>query len=60
VIRWLIAIILILMIFGGLHRWRKDLPGKLPGDFWFGFRQEFFRRSAAVLLSDRVGSGQLF
>ena len=53
-IRWLIAIFLILMVFGGLHRWLEKIGlGRLPGDFRFRlFRREFFLPiGSSVLLS---------
>jgi len=35
-IRWLIAIFLVLMVFTGLHRWLEKIGlGRLPGDFRF-------------------------
>lgn len=54
VIRWLIAIFLILMIFGGLHRWLEKIGlGRLPGDFRFRlFGRDFFLPiGSSVLLS---------
>ena len=53
-IRWLIVILLVLMIFSGLHRWLEKLGlGRLPGDFRFKlFGREFFVPIASsVLLS---------
>ena len=53
-IRWLIAIFLILMVFTGLHRWLEKIGlGRLPGDFRFRlFRREFFLPiGSSVLLS---------
>jgi hypothetical protein len=53
-IRWLIAILLVLMIFGGVHRWLEKIGlGRLPGDFRFKlFGREFFVPIASsVLLS---------
>ena len=53
-IRWLIAILLVLMIFGGLMRWLEKIGlGRLPGDFRFKlFGREFFVPIASsVLLS---------
>lgn len=64
VIRWLIAIFLILMIFGGLHRWLEKIGlGKLPGDFRFRlFGREFFLPiGSSVLLSMiALALGKLF
>jgi hypothetical protein len=64
VIRWLIAIFLILMIFGGLHRWLERIGlGKLPGDFRFRlFGREFFLPiGSSVLLSMiALALGKLF
>jgi hypothetical protein len=53
-IRWLIAIFLILMVFTGLHRWLEKIGlGRLPGDFRFRlFGREFFLPiGSSVLLS---------
>lgn len=53
-IRWLIAILLVLMIFGGLMRWLEKIGlGRLPGDFRFKiFGREFFVPiGSSVLLS---------
>ena len=53
-IRWLIVILLVLMIFGGVHRWLEKIGlGRLPGDFRFKlFGREFFVPIASsVLLS---------
>ena len=53
-IRWLIAILLVLMIFGGLMRWLEKIGlGRLPGDFRFRlFGREFFLPiGSSVLLS---------
>ena len=53
-IRWLIAIFLILMVFTGLHRWLEKIGlGRLPGDFRFRlFGREFFVPiGSSVLLS---------
>lgn len=53
-IRWLIAIFLILMVFTGLHRWLERIGlGRLPGDFRFRlFGREFFLPiGSSVLLS---------
>ena len=53
-IRWLIAIFLILMVFSGLHRWLEKIGlGRLPGDFRFRmFGREFFLPiGSSVLLS---------
>lgn len=53
-IRWLIAILLILMVFTGLHRWLERIGlGRLPGDFRFRlFGREFFLPiGSSVLLS---------
>jgi hypothetical protein len=53
-IRWLIVILLVLMIFGGVHRWLEKIGlGRLPGDFRFKlFGREFFLPlGSSVLLS---------
>ena len=53
-IRWLIAIFLILIVFTGLHRWLEKIGlGRLPGDFRFRlFGREFFVPiGSSVLLS---------
>jgi hypothetical protein len=53
-IRWLIAIFLILMVFTSLHRWLEKIGlGRLPGDFRFRlFGREFFAPiGSSVLLS---------
>ena len=53
-IRWLIVILLVLMIFGNVHRWLEKIGlGRLPGDFRFKlFGREFFVPIASsVLLS---------
>jgi hypothetical protein len=53
-IRWLIAIFLVLMVFTGLHRWLEKIGlGRLPGDFRFRmFGREFFVPiGSSVLLS---------
>ena len=53
-IRWLIAIFLILLVFTGLHRWLEKIGlGRLPGDFRFRlFGREFFLPiGSSVLLS---------
>lgn len=59
VICWLIAIFLILMIFGGLHRWLEKIGlGKLPGDFRFpAFWQGVLPpdRQQCAAQRDRVG-----
>jgi hypothetical protein len=63
-IRWLIAILLVLMIFTGLHRWLEKLGlGRLPGDFRFKlFGREFFVPiGSSVLLSlVALALGKLF
>ena len=53
-IRWLIAIFLILLIFSGLHRWLEKIGlGRLPGDFRFRLfgREIFLPIGSSVLLS---------
>jgi hypothetical protein len=53
-IRWLIVILLVLMIFGNVHRWLEKIGlGRLPGDFRFKlFGREFFVPiGSSVLLS---------
>ena len=53
-IRWLIVILLVLMIFGGVHRWLEKIGlGRLPGDFRFKlFGREFFLPiGSSVLMS---------
>ena len=53
-IRWLIAIFLVLMVFTGLHRWLEKLGlGRLPGDFRFRLsgREFFVPIGSSVLLS---------
>ncbi len=53
-IRWLLVILLVLMVFGGVHRWLEKIGlGRLPGDFRFKlFGREFFLPLASsVLLS---------
>ncbi len=53
-IRWLIVILLVLMIFGSVHRWLEKIGlGRLPGDFRFKlFGREFFLPiGSSVLLS---------
>jgi hypothetical protein len=44
VIRWLLLILLVLMVFQGLHRWLQKVGlGRLPGDFRFRrFGREIF------------------
>ena len=54
VIRWLIAIFLILLVFSGLHRWLEKIGlGRLPGDFRFRLfgREIFLPIGSSVLLS---------
>ena len=53
-IRWLLLILLVLMVFGRLHRWLERIGlGRLPGDFRFKlFGREFFLPiGSSVLLS---------
>ncbi len=53
-IRWLLLILLVLMVFGGVHRWLERIGlGRLPGDFRFRlFGREFFLPiGSSVLLS---------
>lgn len=53
-IRYLLLILLVLMVFGGLHRWLQKIGlGRLPGDFRFKlFGREFFiPLASSVLLS---------
>lgn len=53
-IRWLIVILLVLMIFGSVHRWLEKIGlGRLPCDFRFKlFGREFFLPiGSSVLLS---------
>ena len=53
-IRWLIAIFLILLVFSGLHRWLEKIGlGRLPGDFRFRLfgREIFLPIGSSVLLS---------
>ena len=53
-IRWLIVILLVLMIFGGVHRWLEKIGlGRLPGDFRFKLfgRAFFVPIGSSVLLS---------
>ena len=63
-IRWLIAILLVLMIFGGLMRWLEKIGlGRLPGDFRFKlFGREFFVPIASSVLLSVVALvlGKLF
>ena len=63
-IRWLIVILLVLMIFSGLHRWLEKLGlGRLPGDFRFKlFGREFFVPIASSVLLSLVALalGMLF
>jgi len=63
-IRWLIVILLVLMIFGGVHRWLEKIGlGRLPGDFRFKlFGREFFLPlGSSVLLSlVALALGKLF
>ena len=53
-IRWLIAIFLVLLVFSGLHRWLEKIGlGRLPGDFRFRLfgRDIFLPIGSSVLLS---------
>lgn len=53
-IRWLIAIFLILLVFTGLHRWLEKIGlGRLPGDFRFRLfgREIFLPVGSSVLIS---------
>lgn len=53
-LRWLLAILIALLLFSGLHTWLEKLGlGKLPGDFRFRvFGREFFvPLASSVLLS---------
>ena len=53
-IRWLIVILLVLMIFGNVHRWLEKIGlGRLPGDFRFKLfgRGFFLPLGSGVLLS---------
>lgn len=53
-IRWLLLMLLLLMVFGGLHRWLEKLGlGRLPGDFRFRLfgREWFLPIGSGVLLS---------
>ena len=63
-IRWLIAILLVLMIFGGVMRWLEKIGlGRLPGDFRFQlFGREFFVPIASSVLLSVVALvlGKLF
>lgn len=63
-IRWLIAILLVLMIFGGVMRWLEKIGlGRLPGDFRFKlFGREFFVPIASSVLLSVVALvlGKLF
>lgn len=63
-IRWLIAIFLILLVFSGLHRWLEKIGlGRLPGDFRFRLfgRDVFLPVGSSVLLSlIAMALGKLF
>ncbi|MEY2893293.1 MAG: hypothetical protein RJA98_3201 [Pseudomonadota bacterium] len=53
-IRWLLLILLVLMVFQGLHRWLQKIGlGRLPGDFRFRLfgREIFIPVASSVLLS---------
>ena len=53
-LRWLLAILIALLIFSGLHKWLEKIGlGRLPGDFRFRiFGREFFiPLTSSVLLS---------
>ena len=53
-IRWLLLMLVLLMVFGGLHRWLEKLGlGRLPGDFRFRLfgREWFLPIGSCVLLS---------
>jgi hypothetical protein len=53
-LRWLLAILIALLLFSGLHKWLEKIGlGRLPGDFRFRiFGREFFiPLTSSVLLS---------
>ena len=57
-IRWLLAIFLVLVLFSGLHHWLEKIGlGKLPGDFRFRLfgREWFIPLGSSVLLSVVAG-----
>jgi hypothetical protein len=54
VIRWLLLILVLLMVFGSLHRWLEKIGlGRLPGDLRFKLfgRDWFLPIGSSVLLS---------
>jgi hypothetical protein len=54
VIRWLLLILLVLMVFQGLHRWLQKVGlGRLPGDFRFRLfgREIFIPVASSVVIS---------
>jgi hypothetical protein len=58
VIRWLLAIFLVLVLFSGLHHWLEKIGlGRLPGDFRFRLfgRAWFIPLGSSVLLSVVAG-----
>ncbi|MBX3621484.1 MAG: DUF2905 domain-containing protein [Rhizobacter sp.] len=53
-LRWLLAILIALLLFSGLHKWLEKIGlGRLPGDFRFRlFGREFFiPLTSSVVLS---------
>ena len=57
-IRWLLAIFLVLVLFSGLHHWLEKIGlGRLPGDFRFRLfgRPWFIPLGSSVLLSVVAG-----
>ncbi|MEY4562328.1 MAG: hypothetical protein RLZZ618_1605 [Pseudomonadota bacterium] len=53
-IRWLLLILVLLMVFGSLHRWLEKIGlGRLPGDLRFKLfgRDWFLPIGSSVLLS---------
>jgi len=56
-IRWLVAVFILLLVFGRLHRWLEKIGlGRLPGDVRFRlFGREFFLPFASSVLLALVG-----
>ena len=53
-IRWMLLILLVLMVFQGLHRWLQKIGlGRLPGDFRFRLfgREIFIPVGSSVVIS---------
>jgi hypothetical protein len=58
-LRWLLAILIALLLFSGLHKWLEKIGlGRLPGDFRFRiFGREFFIPITSSVLLSLVAMG---